>query len=32
LIENKCKEYGWRNIELAIQSDHVHLFVETFPK
>jgi putative transposase len=30
-IENKCKEYGWRGIELAIQPDHVHLFVETFP-
>ena len=31
LIEIKCKEYGWRVIELAIQPDHVHLFVETFP-
>ena len=31
LIENKCKEYGWRVIELANQPDHVHLFVETFP-
>jgi len=31
LIENKCKEYGWRVIELAIQPDHVHWFVETFP-
>ena len=31
LIEAKCKEYGWRVIELAIQPDHVHLFVETFP-
>lgn len=31
LIETKCKEYGWHIIELAIQPDHVHLFVETFP-
>jgi len=31
LIEAKCKEYGWRVIELAMQPDHVHLFVETFP-
>jgi putative transposase len=31
LIEAKCKEYGWRVIEFAIQPDHVHLFVETFP-
>jgi putative transposase len=31
LIEAKCQEYGWRVIELAIQPDHVHLFVETFP-
>jgi len=31
LIENKCREYGWRIIELAIEPDHVHLFVETFP-
>lgn len=25
------QRYGWRVIELAIQPDHVHLFVETFP-
>lgn len=31
LIAAKCEEYGWRVIELAIQPDHVHLFVETFP-
>lgn len=31
LIEAKCKEYGWHIIELAIQADHVHLFVEVFP-
>jgi len=31
LREAKCQEYGWRVIELAIQPDHVHLFVETFP-
>ena len=31
LIEARCKDYGWQIIELAIQPDHVHLFVETFP-
>jgi putative transposase len=31
LMEAKCKEYGWRIIELAIQPDLVHLFVEVFP-
>ena len=31
LIEVKCKEDGWHVIELAIQPDHVHLFIETFP-
>ena len=31
LIAGKCEEYGWRVIELALQPDHVHRFVETFP-
>jgi putative transposase len=31
LIENKCQEYGWNIMECAIQPEHVHLFVETFP-
>ena len=31
LMEATCKEYGWHIIELAIQADHVHLFVEVFP-
>lgn len=31
LIENKCAEYGWSIIELAIQPDYVHLFIEVFP-
>jgi len=31
LIENKCKEKGWQILEIAIQPDHVHLLVETFP-
>jgi putative transposase len=31
LIESRCKEYGWRIIELAVQADYVHLVVETFP-
>jgi putative transposase len=30
-MENKCTEYGWRVIEVAMQPEHVHLFVETFP-
>ena len=31
LIENTCEQYGWRIIELAIQPDYVHLFIEVFP-
>ena len=31
LIAARCEEYGWRVNELAIQPDHVHLLVETFP-
>ncbi len=27
LIEKKCAERGWTILELAIQPDHVHLFV-----
>jgi putative transposase len=32
LIEDKCAEHGWTVQELAIQSDHVHLFVRVWPK
>jgi REP-associated tyrosine transposase len=31
LIEAKCQEHGWHIIELAIQPDHIHLFVRAWP-
>ena len=31
LIEQKCAEQGWTIIELAINPDHVHLFVRAWP-
>ena len=31
LITEKCKEKGWEIISLAIQPDHIHLFVKSFP-
>lgn len=31
LIEHKCAERGWHIVELAIQPDHVHLFVRVWP-
>jgi putative transposase len=31
LIEKKCAEKGWTILELAIQPDHVHLFVRAWP-
>jgi len=31
LIEATCTEKGWEIIELAIQPDHVHLFVRAWP-
>lgn len=31
LIEQKCADQGWEVIELAIQPDHVHLFVRVWP-
>ena len=31
LIEKKCEESGWAILELAIQPDHIHLFVRAFP-
>jgi putative transposase len=30
-IETKCKEKGWTILELAIQPNHVHLFVRVWP-
>lgn len=31
LIEKKCTEKGWKILELAVQPDHVHLFVQAWP-
>ena len=31
LIQKKCEEQGWKILELAIQPDHVHLFVQAWP-
>jgi putative transposase len=31
IIEQKCEEKGWQILELAIQPDHVHLFVRVWP-
>jgi len=31
LMERKCEEKGWEILQLAIQPDHVHLFVRVFP-
>lgn len=31
LVEEKCKEKGWVLLTLAIQPDHVHLFVRVWP-
>ena len=31
LIEQKCKEMAWTILELAVQPDHVHLFIQAWP-
>jgi putative transposase len=31
LIEQKCKEQGWFILALAIQPDHIHVFVRVWP-
>ena len=31
LIVDKCEEKGWEILELAIQPDHIHLFIRVFP-
>lgn len=31
LIEAKCRDKGWTVVELAIQPDHIHLFVRAWP-
>lgn len=32
LIERKCEERGWTILQLAIQPDHIHLFVRAWPE
>ena len=31
IIREKCAEKGWTVVELAIQPDHIHLFVRAWP-
>ena len=31
LIRQKCADKGWEVLELAVQPDHVHLFVRVWP-
>lgn len=31
LIVNKCQEQGWQLLTLAIQPDHIHVFVRVRP-
>lgn len=31
LIRQKCAVKGWKVLELAIQPDHIHLFIRAFP-
>lgn len=31
LIREKCEQMGWQVLELAVQPDHIHLFVRVFP-
>src|SRR5215813_2546666 len=31
LIEGRCAEKGWEILALALQPDHVHLFVRVWP-
>jgi len=31
LIKQKCAEKGWELLEMAIQPDHIHLFVRVWP-
>lgn len=32
LIEKKCADMGWKILELAVQPDHIHLFVQAWPE
>src|ERR1700730_10953209 len=31
IIEDVAQENGWKIVEIAIQPDHVHLFIQTNP-
>lgn len=31
IIERKCAEKGWEIFQLAIQPDHIHLFIRVWP-
>lgn len=31
IIKQKCLEKGWNILELAVQPEHIHLFVQSFP-
>ena len=31
LIRDKCEQMDWNILELAIQPDHLHLFVRVYP-
>jgi putative transposase len=32
LIEQKCEERAWTILQLAVQPDHIHLFVRVYPE
>jgi putative transposase len=31
IIVGKCEDKGWKVLQLAIQPDHIHLFVRVWP-
>lgn len=31
LIQEKCEQRSWQVLTLAIQPDHIHLFIRCFP-
>ncbi len=31
LIRATCEQHGWTVLDVAVQPDHVHLFVQAFP-
>lgn len=31
LIQQRCEQKGWQILSLAVQPDHLHLFVRCFP-